>query len=108
MPSRRDPAEIDGSLAYVTATELHNAYVEWMRRLDRELWPAGRTPQRDEMIQFFESFRLRLLTRAQTRIPTKPPPVSAPKTPEIPTEDTERAAHEARQARLSKYRDGTQ
>lgn len=100
----RDPAEINGAGGYLTATELQNAWVEYIRRLDKEVWPRqGRTPSRDEVIQLFEGFRLRLLSRAQTRVP-KPavkPPASKQ---EIPPDDSSRSAAQDRLERLAKYR----
>ena len=99
----RDPAELDGSLGYITVHELQNAYVEWMRRLDRDIWPKGSGAHRDEIIQFFESFRLRLLTRASARVPEPKPILRSPQSNPTGIEDTDRAQYEARKARLSQY-----
>jgi len=100
----RDPAELDGSGGYLTVTELQNAWTEYIRRLDKDVWPkAGRTPSRDEIIQLFESFRLRLLSRAQARVPKPTVRPPAPKQ-DIPPDDSSRSAAQDRLERLSKYR----
>ncbi len=106
-PSPKDHSEIDQSLGYVTASEIRNAWIEWMRKLDVTVWPAsGRTPARSEVLELFESLQYRLLTRASQRIPAPRPQMPTKKAPKDQPE-TSRADYDARQARLSRYHQNT-
>lgn len=105
LPPSKSASELDNSIGFITVHELHNAYVEFMRRLDREVWPVGKSAKRDEIIQFLESWRLRLLTRAEAREPKKPAAKSPPVTQLADSQDPDRSRYEQRRDRLAKFHD---
>jgi hypothetical protein len=70
-----DPARADGSWGFVPAAEIRNVWVEAIRRLDQELWPAraasgapGPAPAREMIIEFVEDLQFKLLTRASANL----------------------------------------
>ena len=105
--SKPDPGEADPSLGFVPLQEITNVWTDRMRQLDVELWPKnGRTPGREEMIEFMATLKLELFRRARTnyveycrRVPD--PALARAKT--APKEEPADGAHEKRLAKLSKY-----
>lgn len=97
------------SLGYVSVPELNSVWMERMRRLDVEIWPRGRSPSRDEILEFFETIKIELFSRAgrnyreYCKVHGNPKPKENPADAKT-AEDTSRARYEARQARLSQFR----
>ncbi len=110
-PPRKDPAELDGSLGYVSCTEIRNLWTHRIRALDSEIWPRnGRTPYRDEIVDFFVTAMIELMQKAQANYEAfcrrNPAPATRPAAPraEAQEKDSEAAArYEARKAKLAKY-----
>lgn len=107
MPSTRDPTELDTSLGYVSVHEIRNLVTHRMRQLDTELWPrSGRTPMRDELIDFFATFGIALMQRAQANYEQfckrNPIPTSKPIVPQRDADEQER--YRTRQDKMAEYR----
>lgn len=102
----RDHAEIDQSLGYVSVHEIRNLITYRMRQLDAELWPrVGKTPQREEIIDFFATFGIELMQKAQRNYEQfckrHPVPTSKP----IVSPDAEaQERYRARQEKMEGYR----
>lgn len=104
--TKRDQSEsVDGSRGWLSAQEISNVWMERMRRLDAEIWPErGRTPSRDEILEFFTTIRVELFNRASGNFAAVTvPPVRAKKA-EPPTEQALAEAYKERKERLSKFR----
>jgi hypothetical protein len=83
--------------------------MERMRALDVEIWPKeGRTPGRDEMLEFFSTMKIELFMRAgknyREYCRKNPETKTQPAVKDPAEESTYKANYEARQARLAKYR----
>lgn len=101
--TKKDPAAVDGSLGYVSATEIRNAWIEFIKKFDKEIWPQGKLPIRSEVLALLESLQYRLLTRAESNYEKHlKPSLSQPKAVESSPE--ERARYEARQSRLAAWK----
>lgn len=100
-----DPARVDGSLGFVPASEIRNVWVEAIRRLDQELWPAkGGPPPRDMIIEFVEDLQFRLLTRASVNLEKVLGKVAPrPKVDEAAAAASD-AARAVRDARMARYK----
>lgn len=61
----KDDAALDGSLGYVSVTEIRNLFTERIRDLDTRIWPRDRTPYRDEIIDFYVTTMIDLMQKAQ-------------------------------------------
>jgi hypothetical protein len=102
----RDSADIDQSLGYVSVHEIRSLVTYRMRQLDAELWPrVGKTPQREEIIDFFSTFGVELMQKAQRNYEQfckrHPTPTQKP----IVTPDAEAAErYRARQEKMESYR----
>lgn len=94
-------------LGYVSAREISNVFMERLRQLDVEIFPrSGRTPGRDELIEFFSTLKIELMKRAGRNYDeycrknplTRDPPKANPA-----DELASAAAYAERKSRLSKY-----
>ncbi len=108
---QRDHGELDGSLGYVSCTEIRNLWTHRIRALDTDIWPkVGRTPYRDEIVDFFVTTMIELMQKAQInyeqfckRNPTPAARVTSQR-PEAAASDADAAArYEARKAKLAQY-----
>lgn len=54
-----------GSLGYVGIEELRNVCTFRMRELDTKVWPLNRSPSRDEIIDFFATTFVEVMSRAR-------------------------------------------
>ncbi len=107
-PSRNN-AELDGSLGYVSVHDIRNLWTSRIRALDTELWPrAGRTPQREEMMDFFITTMIELMQRAQSNYEQycrrNPPPPPKTAAQNLQVEADEKARYEARRGKMEQYR----
>lgn len=102
----RDPAEVDGSRGYVSASEIRNVWSFRMRALDVEIWPRnGRTPSRDEILEFFNTIQIELMQRATSNFEqhVKRPPPQKPSERGPQEIQAEHDAHAARRGKLERW-----
>ncbi len=107
--NKRDPGEIDPSLGFVSLQEITNVWTDRMRQLDAEIWPAhGRTPHRDEMLEFFATLKLELFKRSKTnyteycrRVPD--PALARAKNASPQKPEPEDNSYQERKTKLSKW-----
>lgn len=101
-----DPARVDGSYGFVPAAEIRNVWVEAIRRLDQELWPARTAaPAREMIMEFVEDLQFKLLTRASTNLDKVLGKVAPkPKPDEAVISAGSEAARAARDARMARFK----
>ena len=98
----RHDTRIDQSQGWVSLTEVRNVFVEYIRKLDREVWPQGGRGLRDEVIKHFETTQYELMKRAKRNYIdfTKASPHSI--LPPKPVGPESKVAREARLNRMSR------
>lgn len=102
---RRDPAELDKSLAYITADQVTSVHTFLIRRFDKDVWPLnGRQPSRSEVMEFIDKYKSELLRQASLRVP-KPLPKLPPSSSESREDTAQDPRYAERKERLSRFSD---
>lgn len=102
--SAKDDAEINGSLGYVSCSEIRNLFTERIRQLDTEIWPRNRTPYRDEILDFYVTTMIDLMQKAQRNYEQFCRRQVIPSRPSAAVDTTQsQKAYEERLQRLEKY-----
>ncbi len=103
-----DDADVNGALGYISITELRNVFTHRIRQLDGEIWPrVGRTPMRDELLDFYITTMIDLMQKAQRNYEQfckrLAPPV-ARQSPQAPAPSMdEQKQIDARKARMQQW-----
>ncbi len=96
-------------MGYVSCHEIRNLWTARIRTLDTEIWPRnGRTPMREEMMDFYITTMIELMQRAQANYEQfcKRNPAPPPKGPQQKQMDDEqeKARFELRRTKMEQWR----
>jgi hypothetical protein len=96
-----DIESIDGSIGWVSLSEIANVFQEYNRQLDKHVWPEQGRALRGEVLKHFESAKYELMKRAKRNyldyLKTAPGSV-------LPPRPTGPDGKDARAARLARMR----